>query len=53
LWKIRNNTVAGYTLWIGRTLNTNLENATRAAGVAVGGTEPNLRRHQFDLIYTF
>ena len=53
LWKVRNNTVASYTLWIGHTLNTNLENATRAAGVAVGGTEPNLRRHQFDLIYTF
>ena len=53
LWKLRNNTVASYTLWIGHTLNTNLENATRASGVAVGATEPNLRRHQFDLVYTF
>ena len=53
LWKIRNNTVAGYTMWIGHTLNTNLENATRATGVAVGAKEPNLYRSQFDLVYTF
>ncbi|GAC1437595.1 MAG: hypothetical protein NVS1B11_01940 [Terriglobales bacterium] len=53
LWKIRNNAVASYTLWVGRTLNTNLENATRAAGVAVGAKEPTLYRHEFDLVYTF
>lgn len=53
LWKVRNNTVASYTLWIGHTLNTNLENATRATGVAVGAPEPKLYRQQFDLIYSF
>ena len=52
-WKLRNNTVAGYTLWVGHTLNTNLENAVRGAGVAVGGQDTNLKRMQFDLIYTF
>jgi Putative porin len=53
LWKLRTNTVASFTWWHGRTLNTNLENAVRATGVAVGATEPYLNRYQFDLIYTF
>ena len=53
LWKIRANTVGSFTWWHGRTLNTSLQNAVRAAGVAVGATEPDLNRMQFDLIYTF
>ena len=55
LWKLRANTVAGYTLWIGRTLNPNLQHAALAPGwsTALGSTEPNLKRMQFDLIYSF
>ncbi|PYX09101.1 MAG: hypothetical protein DMG88_07295 [Acidobacteria bacterium] len=53
LWKLRSNTVAGFTWYRGRTLNTNLENAVKATGVKVGQVEPYLNRLQFDLIYTF
>jgi hypothetical protein len=52
-WKIRSNVTAGYTLFLGRTLNTGLENSIRAAGTAAGGVEPDLKRMQFDLVYTF
>ena len=52
-WKVRANTSAGYTLWIGRTLNSNLQHATLPAGVTAGQTEPYLKRMQFDLIYAF
>jgi hypothetical protein len=53
LWKIRANTVAGFTWWHGRTLNSNLLNASLATGVKAGQVEPSLNRLQFDLIYTF
>jgi Putative porin len=55
LWKLRPNTVAGYTLWVGHTLNPNLQHAVLAPGwtTALGSTEPNLKRMQFDLIYSF
>jgi hypothetical protein len=53
LWKIRANTVAGFTWWHGRTLNSNLLNSALAAGVKAGQVEPYLNRLQFDLIYTF
>jgi len=53
LWKVRNNVTAAYTLWIGRTLNSNLQHAALGPGVLVGQTEPNLKRMQFDLIYSF
>jgi uncharacterized protein YjbJ (UPF0337 family) len=53
LWKIRQNTVAGFTWWHGRTLNSNLLNAALATGVKPGQVEPWLNRLQFDLIYTF
>ena len=55
LWKMRANTVAGYTLWIGRTLNPTLQHAALAPGwsTALGSTEPWLKRMQFDLIYSF
>jgi len=41
-----------YTLWVGRTLNTALQNAARA-GVPAGAEDPWLKRMQFDLIYKF
>ena len=53
LWKVRSNVTAGYTLWLGRTLNSNLQHAALGPGVTAGQTEPNLKRMQFDLIYTF
>jgi hypothetical protein len=53
LWKIRANTVAGFTLWHGRTLNSNLLNSALATGVKAGQVEPYLNRLQFDLIYSF
>jgi hypothetical protein len=55
LWKLRANTVAGYTLWVGHTLNPSLQHAALAPGwsSALGSKEPNLKRMQFDLIYSF
>ena len=53
LYKLRSNTVASFTLWHGRTLNSGLLNAVKGPGVAVGATEPYLNRFQFDLIYSF
>lgn len=53
LYKIRNNVQGAYTLWVGRTLNTNLPNATRAPGILAGQTDAWLKRMQFDLIYSF
>ena len=34
LWRIRSNTVASYNLWIGRTLNSNLQHAVLAPGLS-------------------
>lgn len=60
LWKPRSNSVASFTWWHGRTLNTFLENAgngpTRlppGLNTSQSQTEPYLNRLQFDLIYTF
>jgi hypothetical protein len=55
LWKLRPNTVASYTLWMGRTLNPSLQHAVVAPGwtTAVGPNEPILKRMQFDLNYSF
>ena len=53
LWKIRANTVASFTWWHGRTLNSNLLNSALATGVKAGQVEPYLDRLQFDLIYSF
>lgn len=52
-WKLRNNVSAQYTLWFGRTLNSNLEHSILATGVAAGQTEPDLKRQEFDLLYVF
>jgi Putative porin len=64
LWKVRTNTIASFSWWRGRTLNTNLENnaalfnnwstANKSTTItAAGKTEPYLNRLQFDLIYTY
>ncbi len=64
LWKLHPNTVASFSWWHGRTLNTNLENnaalfntwSTANKGTTIttaGQPEPYLDRLQFDLIYTF
>jgi hypothetical protein len=52
-WKLRNNVAANYTLFLGRTLNSNLEHAILGMGVVPGQTEPILKRQEFDLNYTF
>jgi len=56
LWKLRSNTLASFTWWHGRTLNSALENNAALAAKTIstaGKQEPNLNRFQFDLIYTF
>jgi hypothetical protein len=56
LWKIRANTVASFTWWHGRTLNTFLQNNAALSSKSIitpGQEEPSLNRLQFDLIYTF
>jgi hypothetical protein len=61
LWKLRSNTLAGFTWWRGRALNTYLENnvalfnnySSVATITKAGQQEPYLNRLQFDLIYTF
>ncbi len=54
-WKLRSNTLASFTFWRGRTLNSFLEN-NAAVGKTIatpGLQEPYLNRFQFDLIYTY
>jgi hypothetical protein len=62
LWKLRANTLASFTWWRGRALNTNLENNVALFNnyngsvptiSKAGQQEPYLNRLQFDLIYTF
>ncbi len=49
-WKLRPNTVAQFTWWYGRVLNSNLENnPAKVPGIQ----EPWLTRMQYDLVYTF
>src|SRR5438132_6013721 len=49
-WKLRTNTVANFTWWYGRVLNSNLENnPAKVPGIQ----EPWLTRMQYDLVYTF
>jgi len=55
-WKIRNNTLASFNWWRGRTLNSNLQNNAAIVQKVIttpGDVEPYLNRYQFDLIYTF
>jgi flagellar motor protein MotB len=62
LWKLRTNTLASFTWWRGRVLNSYLENNaalfnnynTSVPTISKAGEqEPYLNRIQFDLIYTF
>jgi hypothetical protein len=61
LWKLRANTLASFTWWRGRTLNTYLQNnaalynnySSTPSIAKAGEQEPYLNRLQFDLIYTF
>jgi hypothetical protein len=55
-WKLRTNTLASFTWWYGRTLNTNLENNAAVVQKTIkvpGDQEPYFTRLQFDLIYTY
>jgi hypothetical protein len=52
-WAVQKNTTIQFTEWIGRTLNINLQNAAKAAGLPAGVQDPWLYRGQFDLIYKF
>lgn len=55
-WKLRSNTLASFTFWRGRTLNSFLENNAAVAQKTIatpGLVEPYLNRFQFDLIYTY
>jgi hypothetical protein len=45
-WKVRNNTILGYTQWIGRFLDPALSGKTVS-------TNPYLKRGQLDVVYTF
>jgi flagellar biosynthesis chaperone FliJ len=56
LWRVKKNALAQYTMWIGRTLNTGLENNAASVNGTIktaGAQEPTLKRQQFDIIYTF
>jgi hypothetical protein len=53
LYKMNPNTVASFTFWRGRTLNTALENAVLAPGIKQGDLDHSLNRLQFDIIYSF
>jgi hypothetical protein len=56
LWKLRANTLASFSWWHGRTLDSFLENNAASTNKTIskaGDTEPSLNRLQFDLIYTF
>jgi len=52
-WKLRPSVTASYVLWVGRTLNSNLQHSIVAPGTTPGTTEPWLKRTQFDLLYSF
>jgi hypothetical protein len=52
-YRVKNNTTLQYTQWIGRTLNSALQNSVVAPGITAGQQEPYLKRAQFDVVYTF
>jgi hypothetical protein len=55
-WKVRPNTVASFTWFRGRTLNSFLQNNAAVAQKTIstpGLVEPYLNRLQFDLVYTY
>jgi len=52
-WLLRPNTTASLNWYIGRTLNTRLQNAALETGRTAGLTDPWLNRVQLDLLYKF
>src|SRR5207245_11284725 len=55
-WKLRANTLAQFTYWRGRVLNSFLENNAASVQKTIktpGQIEPYLNRFQFDLVYTY
>ena len=52
-YRVRSNTTLQGTVWLGRTLNSALQNAVLAPGITAGQTEPYLKRMQFDVVYSF
>ncbi len=57
-WKVRNNTILSYTLFVGRTLDCRLQNAAKPSSVTCnaatpGNLDPWLKRMQFDAVYSF
>ncbi len=52
-YTVQKNVSLAATFWLGRTLNTGLQNAARLGSVPAGQQEPYLKRLQFDVIYKF
>jgi len=55
-WRLRANTLAQFTYWRGRVLNSFLENNAASVQKTIktpGQIEPYLNRLQFDLVYTY
>ncbi len=55
-WRLQKNIAAQYTLWVGRTLNSSLENNSASINKTIktaGDQESTLKRQQIDLVYTF
>src|SRR5258706_5466143 len=50
-WLVQKNTTVGFTTWVGRTLNVNLQNAAKAPGLAAGVQDPWLKSMQLEFIY--
>jgi hypothetical protein len=52
-YQAQKNVTLQFTEWIGRTLNSNLQNAALAPGLKPGMRDPYLKRLQLDLLYKF
>jgi len=52
-WQVQRNVQIALTHWLGRTLNVNLQNAAKPAGLPAGQQDPWLNRSQFDVVYRF
>lgn len=53
MYRVKNNVTLSYTQWIGRTLNSNLQNRVLGPGYTTGQQEDYLKRMQFDVVYSF
>jgi hypothetical protein len=52
-YQAQKNVTLQVTDWIGRTLNSKLQNAQLAPGLKPGMQDPYVKRLQFDVIYKF